>query len=96
MSFFFPTVHAYLFFTSMKVCDWSRHIFGASASPRSLTNKPAMSPSSTVHGGQHDTQYLTFELLLHAAFVAYEIWGYMLERARTPIAEPVSHTTAVQ
>ena len=83
MSFFFPTVHAYLFFTSMKVCDWSRHIFGASASPRSLTKKMAMSPSSTVHGGQHDTKYVTFELLLHAAFVANEIWDFMLEPARS-------------
>ena len=32
-----------------------------------------MSPSSTFHGGQHDTQYVAFELLLHAAFVADEI-----------------------
>ena len=42
----------------------------------------AMSPSSAVHGGQHDTKYVTFELLLHAAFVADEIWGFMLEPAR--------------
>ena len=42
-----------------------------------------MSPSSTVHGGQHDTKYVTFELLLHAAFVADEIWGFMLEPGRT-------------
>ena len=42
-----------------------------------------MSPSSTVYGGQHDTKYVTFELLLHAAFVADEIWGFMLEPART-------------
>ena len=41
-----------------------------------------MSPSSTVYGGQHDTKYVTFELLLHAAFVADEIWGFMLEPAR--------------
>ena len=41
-----------------------------------------MSPSSTVHGGQHDTKYVTFELLLHAAFVADAIWGFMLEPAR--------------
>ena len=37
-----------------------------------------MSPSST-DGGQHDTKYVTFELLLHAAFVADKIWGFMLE-----------------
>ena len=29
-----------------------------------------MLPSSTVYGGQHDTQYVKFELRLHAAFVA--------------------------
>ena len=43
-----------------------------------------MSPSSTVHGGHHDTKYVTFEFLLHAAFVADEIWGLMLKPARTP------------
>ena len=37
-------------------------------------------PSSTVHGGQHDTKYVTFELLMHAAFVADEIGGVMLEQ----------------
>ena len=41
----------------------------------------AMSPS-TVHGGQHDTKYVAFELLMHAAFVADEIWGFMPEPAR--------------
>ena len=41
-----------------------------------------MSPSSTVRGSQHDAKYVTFELLLHAAFVADDIWGYMLEPAR--------------
>ena len=45
--------------------------------------KMAMSPSSTVHDGQHDTKYVTFELLMHAAFVADEIWGFMLEPARS-------------
>ena len=58
------------FFTSLKACDWSGHLFGASASPRSSTKKLAMSPSSTVGGGQRDTKYVTFELLLHEAFVA--------------------------
>ena len=80
--FFLPTVNAYLLLTSLKVCDWSGHIFATSASPRSLTKKMAMSPSSTVHGGQHDTKYVTFELLMHAAFVADEILGFMLEPAR--------------
>ena len=41
-----------------------------------------MSPSSTVHGSQHDTKYVTFELLLRAALVADEIGGNMLEPAR--------------
>ena len=47
-----------------------------------------MSPYSTVHGGQHDTKYVTFELLLHAAFVADEMWGDMLEPARTAFCVP--------
>ena len=57
--------------TTLKACDWSGHIFSASASPRSLTKKLVMS-SSTVHGAQHDTKYVTFELVLHAAFEADE------------------------
>ena len=40
-----------------------------------------MSPSSTVHGGQHDTKCV-LELLLHVAFVADEIWCAKLEPAR--------------
>ena len=53
----------------------------------------AMSPSSTVHGGQHDARYVTFELLMHAAFVADEIWGFMLEPARiiSGIIRPTKH-----
>ena len=77
------SIIAYLLLTSLKVCDWSGHIFGASASPRSSNKKMAMPPSSTVHGGQHDTKYVTFELTMHAAFVADEIWGFILEPART-------------
>ena len=49
-----------------------------SASPTSLKKKNWLrtSPSSTtVHGGQHDAKDVTFELPLHAAFVADEIWG---------------------
>ena len=37
--------------------------------------KMAMSPSSTVHGGRYETKYVTFEYLLHAAFVADTILG---------------------
>ena len=58
--FFLPTANAYQYLTSLKVCDWSGHIFGASASPRFSTKKLAMLPSSTDHGGQHDIKYVTF------------------------------------
>ena len=47
----------------------------------------AMSPSTTVHSGQHDAKYVTFELLMHAAFVADEIWGFMPEPARMLLGE---------
>ena len=56
--FFLPTVNARLLLTSVKACDWSGHVFGASASPSSLTKKTAMSPASTVHGGRHATKYV--------------------------------------
>ena len=79
---FFPAVNAWLILTSLKACDWSGHVFGASASPRSLTKKLTVSPSSTVHD-QH-TKYVTFELLFHAAIVANEIWGDMLELVSVP------------
>ena len=52
------------------------------ARPEKKEKKLAVSPSSTVHGGQHDTKYVIFELLLHAAVVADKIWGFMLEPAR--------------
>ena len=48
--------NAWLLLTSLKACDWSGHVIGDSASPRSLAIKLAVSPSSTVHGGQHDTK----------------------------------------
>ena len=48
---------------------------------RLLTKKMAISPSSTVHGGQHDTNYVAIELLMHAAVVADEIWGILPEPA---------------
>ena len=44
-----------------------------------------MSPSSTVHGGQHDAKYVTLELLLHAVFVADETWGDMVEPVRNGV-----------
>ena len=59
-----------------------RDIFSALAPVLGLDKKMAMSASSTDDGGQHDTKYVTFELLMHAAFVADEIWGFTLEPAR--------------
>ena len=56
-----------------------RDTFSALAPVLGPEQKMAMPPSSTVHGGQHDTEYVTFELLLHAAFVADETWHDMLE-----------------
>ena len=91
-SFFFPpTVNACLLLTSLKACDWSAHIFGASVSPRSLKKKTAhgtlfhcswrsawyqicdirvFAPSSTVHGGQHYTKYVTFEYCMRHSWLA--------------------------
>ena len=37
--FFLPAVNAHLLLATLKACDWSRHIFGASASPSSATSK---------------------------------------------------------
>ena len=42
----------------------------------------AMSPSSTVRGGQYDTECVTFEYPLYAGFVVDTIWGENLEPAR--------------
>ena len=42
-----------------------------------------MPPASTICGGQHDTKYVTFEWLLHAAFVADRIWGFVVEPTRS-------------
>ena len=48
-----------------------------------------MSPSCTVHGGQHDTKYVTVELILHAAFAADEIWAICLKQlVRVLINDP--------
>ena len=42
-----------------------------------------MPPSPTVHGGQHDNKYVTFEWVLHAAFTADTAdWALKLEPAR--------------
>ena len=81
-SFLLPTVNDWLLFTSLKACHGLGHIFGASTSITSLTKTLAMSPSSTVHGGQYDTEYVAFELLLRAAFVSNSIRGFMLQHDR--------------
>ena len=52
--YFLLAVNANLLLTSLEVCGWSGHIFGACASPGSLTKK--LATSSTVYGGQHDTK----------------------------------------
>ena len=47
-----------------------------------------MSPSATVHDGQHGTKYVTFKLLLRTAFVADDFWGDTLEPAGIAIPYP--------
>lgn len=42
-----------------------------------------MSPSSTVHGGQHANKHVAFELGMRAALDADEIWVFILEPARS-------------
>ena len=56
--------------TFLKACGRWGHVFATCASPRPWTKKLAMSPSSTVHGGQYYAKYFKFEQLLHAALVA--------------------------
>ena len=85
--FFLPTVNVYLLLTSSKVCDWSGHIFGASASPRSFNKKKGSHPLPLFMAASmvSNTRYVTFELFMHAAIMADEIWGFTLEPARTPL-----------
>ena len=47
--------------------------------PEAVREKLAMSPSSTGHGGQYDTQYSPFDKTLRAAFVREIISGLQLE-----------------
>ena len=56
--------------------------FSAIAPVLGQTKSLALPPSSTVCGGQYGTKNVTFELSLHAAFVADEVWDFMLESAR--------------
>ena len=79
---FLATVNAYQYLTFLKVCDWSGHIFDDSASPRSLTKNWLCHPLPLFMAVSMIPKYLAFESLMHAAFVADEIWGFMLEPAR--------------
>ena len=73
---FLPTTNAYLLFTSLKVCDWSGHIFGASVIPTSLTKKNWLLLYVTLfHCSWRSAWYQIW-------FVADDIWGFMLEPAR--------------
>ena len=72
---FLPTVNAYLLLTSFEV--YGRDTFSVLAPVLGPSQKMAKSPCPTVHGGQYDAKYVTFELLMHAACVADEIWGFI-------------------
>lgn len=74
---------AWLFSPSLKACDWSGLRFGCSASLCSFKTKPGLSLSSTIHGGQRDTnKRMAYEWALHAAFVSDVVQGDVLEPAR--------------
>ena len=66
------------------------HIFGVSASPRSLTKKLAMSPSSTTvgHGGQQGAKDVTFELscVWHSWLTKFRVIyaNQLVEKMRAP------------
>ena len=79
-----PPVTAYHYLTSLKVSDWSGHIFDASASPGSLTRNRLCDPLPLLPAWYkvlRSTSYVAFELLMHAAFVAESFWGFMPEPA---------------
>ena len=80
--FFIRSVNAWLLLTSLKAVI-GRDTFSVLAPVLGPWQKKAVSPSSIVHGGKHDTKYVTFELLLHAAFVTDEIRRFTLEPALT-------------
>ena len=83
---FLLTVNAYQYLTSLKVCDWSGHIFGASASPKSFTKNMAVTPPLPLFMAvtmiPNSPEYVIFELLMHAAFVTYKNCGFIPEPAR--------------
>ena len=92
-----------LLLTSLKVCDWPGHIFGASASSRPLTKKLAMSPSTTVEEFMPVSMMpnimwhaASCYVLLHPSFGADEIWSFMLKPARewNPCCFPAIITNA--
>ena len=77
----------YLLLTSLKVCDWSAHIFGVNDNPRSIAKNMAVTLFHFLWrcGGQYDNKYVAFELLMHAALAADEIGGFMPEPARIQV-----------
>ena len=87
-SFFFPTVMPYLFLTSLKVCDWSGHIFGASASPKSLTKKRLCHPLPLIMAVSMipNMWHSSCERMRHSWLTKF--WGFMLEPARMCCRSP--------
>ena len=53
--------NAWPLLTFLKAGGRWEHVFATSASPTVGPKKLAMSPSSTLHGGQYDTKYVTLE-----------------------------------
>ena len=64
-------------YLSLKVSDWSVHdwVLTQGLSLRPYQTKLVVSSSSTIHGNQYDTEYVTMELLYCAAVVADDFWG---------------------
>ena len=89
----YPDKRCFVFFCSYTRClsiigifeglVIGRDTFSVLAPVLGPSQKNGYVTSSTVHGGQHDTTHVTFELLMHAAFVADKNWGFMPEPART-------------
>ena len=60
-----------------------------------LNKNPAMSPSSSAHGGQYDTLYATIGCVLRKAFAGDTILGVHRESARTMIVEIATYHVGV-
>ena len=88
--FFLSTVNAYQYRTFLKVCDWSGHIFGFNASPRSLTKHVYV---ARFHCSWQSAWCVTFKMLMHATLAADEIWGFRPEPTRNNKCEGLFRTT---